>query len=223
MKHLSTSFTGVFATLPNTLDKCLAARYPQAHEYILETVALTPSAAAPRDLELVRRFTNSVDLEGGRDDLSSTETFARWFAANIGPDTATPVRTDRDLHKLRAFRDVLRAVLLCHNDGRSESPCESTVSLRNVSLTATIGGAGEVELQTTGDTVDSFIARLLLIAQAAKAAGTWHRLKACAQTTCQWAFFDRSKNVSARWCSMSGCGNRTKTRKYRQRRKERSL
>jgi len=36
---------------------------------------------------------------------------------------------------------------------------------------------------------------------------------------CQWAFYDRSKNRSGRWCSMRTCGNRTKTRAYRTRRR----
>ena len=33
--------------------------------------------------------------------------------------------------------------------------------------------------------------------------------------TCRWAFLDTSKNRSRAWCSMSVCGNRTKTRAYR--------
>ena len=47
--------------------------------------------------------------------------------------------------------------------------------------------------------------------------GTWARLKACREDTCQWAFYDRSKNRSATWCSMAVCGNRAKARTYRQR------
>jgi predicted RNA-binding Zn ribbon-like protein len=48
--------------------------------------------------------------------------------------------------------------------------------------------------------------------------GIWGRLKSCANATCGWAFYDRSKNRSGRWCSMEVCGNRTKTRAYRRRR-----
>ncbi len=49
--------------------------------------------------------------------------------------------------------------------------------------------------------------------------GTWSRLKACRQ--CEWAFYDWSKNRSGRWCAMSVCGNRTKVRAYRARRRTR--
>ena len=48
-------------------------------------------------------------------------------------------------------------------------------------------------------------------------AGTWERLKACAADDCQWAFYDVSRNRSRTWCSMEECGNREKTRRYRQR------
>jgi len=37
---------------------------------------------------------------------------------------------------------------------------------------------------------------------------------------CGWLFLDRTKNRSRRWCSMSDCGNREKTRRYYQRRRE---
>jgi predicted RNA-binding Zn ribbon-like protein len=49
--------------------------------------------------------------------------------------------------------------------------------------------------------------------------GTWQRLKACREDTCQWAFYDRSKNRSATWCSMEVCGNRNKARAFRERHK----
>ena len=42
---------------------------------------------------------------------------------------------------------------------------------------------------------------------------TWERLKACSRDTCRWAFYDGSRNHSARWCSMSGCGNIVKMRR----------
>ena len=45
--------------------------------------------------------------------------------------------------------------------------------------------------------------------------GTWMRLRACLR--CHWASYDRSRNLSSRWCSMRYCGNRTKTRAYRRR------
>ena len=42
--------------------------------------------------------------------------------------------------------------------------------------------------------------------------GTFARLKACREHTCEWAFYDHSRNRSATWCSMEVCGNRAKAR-----------
>jgi predicted RNA-binding Zn ribbon-like protein len=49
--------------------------------------------------------------------------------------------------------------------------------------------------------------------------GTWEGLKGCAGDDCNAVFFDRSKNHSGRWCSMSTCGNRAKVRAWRERRR----
>jgi len=43
------------------------------------------------------------------------------------------------------------------------------------------------------------------------------RLQECASETCGWFFLDLTKNRSRRWCAMSGCGNRAKVRRFRDR------
>lgn len=40
------------------------------------------------------------------------------------------------------------------------------------------------------------------------------RLRKCASPECSLFFFDISRNGKRRWCSMSGCGNRSKARGY---------
>jgi predicted RNA-binding Zn ribbon-like protein len=47
--------------------------------------------------------------------------------------------------------------------------------------------------------------------------GTLDRLKTCAAEECRRVFFDRSKPATRRWCMSSLCGNRMKTRTYRER------
>jgi len=47
--------------------------------------------------------------------------------------------------------------------------------------------------------------------------GSWRRVKICREDTCQWVFYDQSKNSAKQWCSMRVCGNRNKTRAYRAR------
>jgi predicted RNA-binding Zn ribbon-like protein len=47
--------------------------------------------------------------------------------------------------------------------------------------------------------------------------GTLDRLKMCAAEECRRVFFDRSKPATRRWCMSTLCGNRMKTRRYRER------
>jgi predicted RNA-binding Zn ribbon-like protein len=47
--------------------------------------------------------------------------------------------------------------------------------------------------------------------------GTLDRLKMCAAEECRRVFFDRSKPATRRWCMSTLCGNRIKTRAYRER------
>lgn len=47
-----------------------------------------------------------------------------------------------------------------------------------------------------------------------------HMVRVCAADDCNWLFLDTSKNQSRRWCSMKGCGNRSKVRKHYERKKQ---
>ncbi|TDU87804.1 putative RNA-binding Zn ribbon-like protein [Kribbella voronezhensis] len=50
--------------------------------------------------------------------------------------------------------------------------------------------------------------------------GDWSRVKLCAAPDCRWAFHDTSRSGRGRWCDMNVCGNRHKTRVYRERRQQ---
>ncbi len=65
--------------------------------------------------------------------------------------------------------------------------------------------------------LSGFEARLLLAIERLQSHGAWPRLKACTEDDCQWAFYDTTRNHSRTWCSMDVCGNREKTRRYRER------
>ncbi|MBC6461609.1 CGNR zinc finger domain-containing protein, partial [Actinomadura sp. HBU206391] len=67
--------------------------------------------------------------------------------------------------------------------------------------------------------VSAGLGRIAAAIMECAADGSWERLKACQEDTCRWAFMDTSKNRSRAWCSMRVCGNRTKTRAYRARRR----
>ena len=65
--------------------------------------------------------------------------------------------------------------------------------------------------------LDGALAVIAVIVAAAQVDGSWGRLKACPGRDCGWVFYDRSRNQSSSWCSMSVCGQREKAREYRKR------
>jgi predicted RNA-binding Zn ribbon-like protein len=40
------------------------------------------------------------------------------------------------------------------------------------------------------------------------------RLRTCANPDCGWLFLDTTKNGLRKWCSMSDCGGRAKSKRY---------
>jgi predicted RNA-binding Zn ribbon-like protein len=175
---------------------------------------------APGELELVREFVNTADLEDGTDQLTSAAAVAKWLS-DRGIAARSMRATSADLERALELREALRAVLVAHNGG-APAPMEAHRTLDRAARRARLrlgfderGGAG---LEPEAGGADGALGRLLAIVHDAIAGGTWQRLKACRQPTCEWAFYDHTKNHSGAWCSMQDCGNRAKARAYRERR-----
>jgi predicted RNA-binding Zn ribbon-like protein len=49
--------------------------------------------------------------------------------------------------------------------------------------------------------------------------GNRSHVRACAGQGCDWLFLDTSRNHSRRWCTMDGCGNRSKARRFYERKR----
>lgn len=111
--------------------------------------------------------------------------------------------------------------LLAANNGMAGVDGEAIRTLNRAAgkagLTVRFGEDGRAALLPIAGGVDGALARVLAAVHAGMEEGTWGRLKTCRNQGCVWAFYDRSKNRSGRWCSMGVCGNWTKTRAYRRR------
>ena len=86
-------------------------------------------------------------------------------------------------------------------------------------MRVSFSAAGEPALVPAAAGVDGGLAQLLAIVERSVAEGSWERLKACPREECEWAFYDRTKNRSGRWCRMEECGNLAKARAFRERRR----
>ena len=171
----------------------------------------------PGELELVRQFVNTYDVEDDVDEIASPAALRDWLSQHgLGPGAEIG---EADVGRARALRDALRALTLANN-GEPLDP-QAIPTLNSVAETARLqlrfGDQGETRLEPAGEGIEAALGRMLAIVFRAMADGTWPRLKACREHTCQWAFYDLSKNRSATWCTMKVCGNRNKARAYRAR------
>ena len=185
-----------------------------------ETMA-PQSKDAPGELALVREFVNTLDIDEGVDSVERPEELATWLREQgLLPEGGTARAAD--VSRALRFREALRELLLANNDGH-QMPVEAGRALNDVAARARlrlhVDAEGSARLQAEGETVDAALGRLLVIVYRAMENDTWPRLKACRSDTCQWAFYDHSKNRSGHWCSMEVCGARHKAQQYRARRK----
>ena len=174
---------------------------------------------APGDLEVLRDFVNTLDVEDGSDDVAAPEALAAWLGGRglLEPDARV---TRGDVARATALREAIREVLLGHHGDYEPDPAaletlEATARRARLEVRFAPDGTARPEPARAG--VDGALGRMLAIVAAAQAEGTWQRLKACPADTCRWAFYDRSRNRSAVWCNMAICGNRAKVRSYRER------
>jgi predicted RNA-binding Zn ribbon-like protein len=176
---------------------------------------------APGELELVRAYVNTLDIEAGTEALPTPAALGEWLSGHgLGPADLRP--TAADLRRAVAVREALRAILLSHGDGSPE-PADAWRALddqaRRSRLQVRFEPSGEVLPEPAAGGVDGAVGRLLAIVHGAVARpDAWRRLKACRLHTCEWAFYDHTKNRSGAWCNMAVCGNRAKARAYRERR-----
>ena len=179
--------------------------------------------SAPGRLELVRAFINTADIETGSDRFATAEGLEGWLAGQglIPGPPAPPECNGRELETAIALREALRALCLANNglkpDHDARTALDAASANLHLHLTARFGADGLISLEPDETGIRQALAEILTIVFAALHDGNWYRLKACAAETCQFAFYDHSKNHSGHWCTMAECGNRAKVRSYRAR------
>src|SRR3954453_2228720 len=177
------------------------------------------SNPAPGELELIRSFVNTWDVEDGTDAIASADALRDWLVESALLEAGTKVTT-ADQRRAAGVREALRATLRAHHGGHEEqcvadALCEAS---ERAKLQVLFDEHGNSRLVAGADGVDGALGKLLTIVHESDREGQWIRLKVCPADDCQWAFYDPSRNRSATWCSMKVCGNRHKVREFRERR-----
>jgi predicted RNA-binding Zn ribbon-like protein len=118
--------------------------------------------------------------------------------------------TEKELQAVLSVRRALQAVV------RGEEPATSLApELEGVTRSPTVTGDGiHWRLDVPPDRE---LAVRAILAWASLAEHSPGRLRACANDECRLFLIDRSRANTARWCSMTVCGNRMKARRHHQR------
>ena len=176
---------------------------------------------APGELELVRAFVNTLDVEDATDDVATPEALGAWLREHDLLDEGEVAGVSgADVRRAAEVREALRETLLGNHGDYEVDPAAAEAldaAARRAKLGVRFSAEGEARVEPGASGAAGALGRLLTIVARAQSEGTWARLKACPADTCRWAFWDRSRNRSAVWCNMAICGNRAKARSYRER------
>lgn len=177
-----------------------------------------PTKPAPGELEVLRSFVNTYDLEDGADDIATPEGLRDWLASR-GLISKNERLDEGDVRQARSVREAIRSLLLANNGFEVDPRAVETLNnaARSAEVVVSFGDAGAPQLSAVRPGLQGALGRLLGVAYRSMADGTWERLKACPAHDCEFAFYDASKNRSGTWCNMEVCGNRAKARAYRER------
>ena len=168
-------------------------------------------------------FVNTEIAVWAIDEIATPEALRDWLRERgLLGDTEVDAES---FVRARALRDLLRELAFRNTHARrsDEELRASFASIAPVGrLRMDLDDGGNLRVEPAGDGVDRALAGLLSRVLEAQVSGTWRRMKACPGRHCGWLFYDSSRNLSSTWCSMSICGNRTKTAAYRRRQRSAS-
>ena len=169
-------------------------------------------------LDLIRDYVNTFDLETGIDSIGSRDELATWLTEQgLVDDLVEP--SEEEVADARAVREAIREFLLENNGIAGDSAAASKTleaAGREARLTVRFEN-GLPRLAPEGDGTRAAIGRIVATVAELAPTDEWKRLKGCRDETCRVAFYDRSRNRSRAWCSMEVCGNREKARSFRER------
>ena len=192
-------------------------------------------------LEVALDFVNTAGLTSGEpfEDLVTLHDALHWLVDHgvLEPEAAvdeqrrlgaTPGAADEALERVRRVRTGLRELI----DAVDEERPAATDALaarerrpggaRDDDAGARPRRALRLERRREGTPLDRALAELARRVASEFGEGRPERFRVCGNDRCRWAFYDRSRPGSRRWCEMSSCGNRMKAARHRARAKQKA-
>ena len=167
----------------------------------------------------VRHFTHHGVPHPQGDELTNARELAAWMSQRrLSPVSARV--TPAMLATAIELRTLVRDYLQCDPLQRSGDKDAVRALNRTLKLFPLIVAASDdrgMVLRTAREDALAGLSPIVAELYDGSRNGTLDRLKTCASDECRRVFFDRSKPSTRRWCMSSLCGNRMKTRSYRER------
>jgi predicted RNA-binding Zn ribbon-like protein len=177
------------------------------------------SPPAPGDLELLQRFVNLHEHDELGRTIDPPLEMIRTFLVARGLLMQHERFSAADRETYLRLRDAIRR--LVEADPEDPISAEDAEAIDRIGVAAGLHphfhAAGSPTLEPRAGGVAAAFGTIVAIAFVASFEGTFGHLKSCADENCRALFYDKSKNHSGRWCSMSTCGNRAKVRAWRER------
>ncbi len=167
----------------------------------------------------VRHFVHHGVQHAQADELGDAASLGEWMARH-GLNRAGKVPSAATFEAALALRGAIRDYLERQpEERRRETSVRHALdsAIERFPLRVTASGKEGLKLVPAGTGAASELSAVIAELYDGAADGTLDRLKMCASDQCKRVFFDRSKPSSRRWCQSTLCGNREKTRTYRER------
>lgn len=182
---------------------------------------------------LALRFANTAGFHalGDRaDELTDWPALLAWAVAEgvVSRTEGTKLRTASESHPdapavLRSaveLRDAIQGVF--SRIARHRPPSPEALATINERLSEALPNGRLVAAErgryvwtwTKSDRLDRLVWPIVKSAADLLTSDDLSRLRECAGRDCSRLFIDESRNGSRRWCSMEGCGNRAKARRF---------
>lgn len=141
------------------------------------------------------------------------------------------------LERLRLLREALRQLALANNGVQTDADvlARGQAAVARIPFLVLLGSAEQPprlvahapdephdggrssDVDSSGDGAEVLAAQIVAEFLVRRSSPRWRQLKACPAPGCGYAFVDRSRNGSRRWCLMATCGNRAKNKAWRAR------
>ena len=167
----------------------------------------------------VRHFVHHGVQHAEADELGDAASLGNWLARH-GLNRTGKVPSVPTFEAALALRGVIRDYLERQPaERRREAALREALdkAIERFPLRVTASGKEGLRLVPIGTDTASGLSAVIAELYSGSVDGTLDRLKMCASDECKRVFFDRSKPGTRRWCQSTLCGNREKTRTYRER------